>query len=213
MGDFIKKFSDNTDPEGTAGVLGTSTIFNGVLGYTTAEGHAGIAGACDEGNGNGVYGRSKNAHGVYGHSSAKYHGGVTGINDNATQEAGPGVFGKSRGSGVWGESETWNGVYGESKSTTGGAGVYGKSNLGCGVIAYNSNPDSNAAALYAKKEGVAMGYAAIFDGVVKIENGYLMIGTKSLVDILDELEKRVNEKVLRLIYELEDQFDITLRKS
>lgn len=55
MGDFIKKFSDSTDPEGTAGVLRTSTIFNGVLGYTTANGHAGIAGACDEGGANGVY--------------------------------------------------------------------------------------------------------------------------------------------------------------
>ena len=213
MGDFIKKFSDSTDPEGTAGVLGTSTIFNGVLGYTSAEGHAGIAGACDEGNGNGVYGRSKNAHGVYGHSSAKYHGGVTGINDNSSNEAGPGVLGKSRGIGVRGESETWNGVYGESKSTSGGAGVCGKSNTGCGVIAINSNPESNAAALYAKKEGVAMGYAAIFDGVVKIENGFLMIGNKSLENLLDELEKRLEEKRLRLIYELEDQLNITLPKS
>ena len=47
------------------GVLGNSTSFNGVLGYTTAEGHAGVAGACDEGLGNGVYGRSKNRVGVF----------------------------------------------------------------------------------------------------------------------------------------------------
>ncbi|HET9747487.1 MAG TPA: hypothetical protein VFP97_17345 [Chitinophagaceae bacterium] len=224
MGDFIKKFSDNTDPEGTAGVQGTSTIFNGVLGYTTADGHAGIAGACDEGGGNGVYGRSKNAHGVYGHSSAKYHGGVTGINDNTSEEAGPGVLGKSRGTGVWGESDTWNGVYGVSRSTTGGAGVYGKSETGCGVIAINSNPESLAPALYAKKEtslpqermGIAekVGiYAAIFDGCVKIEKGFLQIGNKTLENLLDELEKRVEEKMLRLIYELEDQLNITLPKS
>ncbi|MBS1516883.1 MAG: hypothetical protein JSS91_02220 [Bacteroidetes bacterium] len=56
--------SDNSYPQGTAGVLGTSSIFNGVLGYTTAEGHAGVAGACDEGMGNGLYGRSKNRIGV-----------------------------------------------------------------------------------------------------------------------------------------------------
>ena len=37
MGAFIKRFSDSTDPEGTAGVSGTSTIFNGVLGFTTAQ--------------------------------------------------------------------------------------------------------------------------------------------------------------------------------
>lgn len=235
MGDFIKKFSDSTDPEYTAGVSGTSTIFNGVLGSTSADGHAGVAGTCDEANGNGIYGRSKNAHGVYGHSSAKYHGGVTGINDNTSQEAGPGVLGKSKGTGVWGESETWNGVYGQSKSTTGGAGVYGKGETGCGVIAINSNPESLAPALYAKKEtrlpqeriGIAetVGiYAAIFDGCVKIETGFLQIGNKSLENILDELEERLNDKIdklekrmdekrLKLIYELEDQLNITLPKN
>ncbi|MEO8446752.1 MAG: hypothetical protein ABI528_04610 [bacterium] len=57
--------SDLTNGAGVPGVLGTSTSFNGVLGYTTAEGHAGVAGACDEGNGNGVYGRSKNRVGVF----------------------------------------------------------------------------------------------------------------------------------------------------
>lgn len=54
-----------TDGQGVAGVLGKSSSFNGVLGYTTAEGHAGVAGACDEGLGNGVYGRSKNRVGVF----------------------------------------------------------------------------------------------------------------------------------------------------
>lgn len=126
MGDFIKKYSDLSDPIDTPGVLGTSTIFDGVLGYTTADEHAGVAGACDEGNGNGVYGRSANRNGIYGHSSAKFHSGVAGINDNETNEAGPGVYGKSKGAGVFGESDTWHAVAGISKSTTGGAGVYGK---------------------------------------------------------------------------------------
>ena len=113
MGDFIKKYSDVSDPMGTAGVLGTSTIFDGVLGYTTANEHAGVAGVCDEGNGNGVYGRSANRNGVYGHSLAKFHSGITGINDNETNEAGPGDYGKSKASGVIGESAimAWSGWY------------------------------------------------------------------------------------------------------
>ncbi len=57
--------SNISDGAGVPGVLGTSTSYNGVLGYTTAEGHAGVAGACDEGLGNGVYGRSKNRVGVF----------------------------------------------------------------------------------------------------------------------------------------------------
>ncbi len=57
--------SNITNGAGVPGVLGTSNSFNGVLGYTTAEGHAGVAGACDEGMGNGVYGRSKNRVGVF----------------------------------------------------------------------------------------------------------------------------------------------------
>ena len=61
----IKGDSDITNGAGVPGVLGTSTSYNGVLGYTTAEGHAGVAGACDEGLGNGVYGRSKNRAGVF----------------------------------------------------------------------------------------------------------------------------------------------------
>ena len=48
-----------TTDSGVAGVLGESSTFNGVLGVTTADGHAGIAGVCDNSNGNGVYGRSK----------------------------------------------------------------------------------------------------------------------------------------------------------
>jgi hypothetical protein len=44
----------------------------------TANGHAGVAGACDEGDGNGVFGRSKNRNGVFGVSSATEHSGVVG---------------------------------------------------------------------------------------------------------------------------------------
>ncbi len=65
--------------------------------------------------------------------AADGHGATVGVNDNATDTAGPGVFGKSRGTGVWGESETWMGVFGYSISTSGGAGVMGQA-LGAGVI-------------------------------------------------------------------------------
>ena len=52
-----------TNP-GEPGVTGTSSQFNGVLGITTANGHAGVAGVSDEGIGSGIYGRSQNANGV-----------------------------------------------------------------------------------------------------------------------------------------------------
>jgi hypothetical protein len=53
--------------------------------------------------------------------------------DNHTDQAGPGVMGKSDAVGVWGESNTWNGVVGISHSTTGGFGVWGKGEAGPGV--------------------------------------------------------------------------------
>ena len=178
MGDFIHKFSDNLDPAGTAGVLGTSTTYNGVLGVTTAEGHAGVAGVCDNGAGNGLYGRSANQHGVYGHSTAKYHGGVTGINDNASNEAGPGVYGKSKGTGVWGESETWHGVYGESHSKTGGAGVNGKNSKGKGAGVLGESDTGQGVAGISKNGvgvyGKGFPHAGIFDGNILI-NGSVFI--------------------------------------
>lgn len=164
MGDFIKKYSDISDPIDTPGVLGTSTIYDGVLGYTTADEHAGVAGACDEGNGNGVYGRSVNRNGIYGHSSARFHSGVAGINDNETNEAGPGVYGKSNGAGVLGESKTWHAVAGISESTTGGAGVYGKGKI-----------------------------AALFEGDVIIERGNIFIRGISPLGLIKLLHSRVLE--------------------
>lgn len=62
-----------------------------------------------------------------------FHGAVVGINDNNTDKAGPGVYGKSRGAGVIGLSETWHAVAGTTQSTTGGVGVYGKGK-GSGVL-------------------------------------------------------------------------------
>jgi hypothetical protein len=151
--------SNTTAPSGVdnynGGVVGTSTLFNGVLGYTTAEGHAGVAGACDEGNGNGVYGRSKNRNGVYGVSSAKDHSGVVGGNETGTA-----VLGRSiSGNGVWGLSDTGIGVVGQTRSTTGPA-----------LAAYQSNPNSNWAAFHAKHDGGVNGgkLAAVFEGDIEV---------------------------------------------
>ena len=81
----------------------------------------------------GVYGESSLFNGVRGVTSAVFHGAVVGVQENDTDQAGPGVFGQSKGTGVWGESRTWMGVYGKSDSTTGGAGVMGEAQ-GAGVI-------------------------------------------------------------------------------
>ncbi len=54
------------------------------------NGHAGVAGVNDDGNGDGVYGRSKLANGVLGYSSSDGHAGVAGENVGN----GDGVYGK-----------------------------------------------------------------------------------------------------------------------
>ena len=124
-----------------AGVLGESAGFNGVLGYTTANGHSGVAGISDEGNGNGVYGRSKNVNGVVGYSSATGHNGVAGVNEEGN---GNGVYGRSkRASGVYGESAEFNGVLGITTSN-GHSGVAGVSNSGVGNGVYGRSQQGHA---------------------------------------------------------------------
>lgn len=59
---------------------------------------------------------------------------VAGISESGTSQPGVGVFGQSDATGVWGISKTWHGVVGQSQSTTGGAGVFGGSEVGPGVI-------------------------------------------------------------------------------
>ncbi|HQY21782.1 MAG TPA: hypothetical protein PLX80_13150 [Ignavibacteria bacterium] len=108
MGNPKTYSSDNQDPQGTAGIQGNSSIFNGVLGYTTAEGHAGVAGACDEGLGNGVYGRSKNRVGVYAVSenyeavhavtNSSKTAAIAAYNLNVNSDA-PSLYAKKRGKG------------------------------------------------------------------------------------------------------------------
>lgn len=152
----------STEPH-VPGVLGESSTFNGVLGVTTAEGHAGVAGVADVTVANGVYGRSAKAQGVIGYSSAAGYAGVAGVNLGeagygvlGSADKGAGVVGRSKSwKGVYGHSETdhaiwgeadsgtgvagiakkWHGVYGESHSATGGAGVWGEhKGAGAGAV-------------------------------------------------------------------------------
>ena len=123
--------NDNTSAQAGQGVKGTSagaavwgesTTWMGVFGYS----HSTTGGA-------GVNGEAPTGAGVYGLSHGAFSAGVEAVNDNATQEAGPGVRGRSAGTGVWGESSTWVGVFGHSVSTVGGAGVLGENPNGTGV--------------------------------------------------------------------------------
>lgn len=160
--------SGDSDADHVAGVTGVSSRYNGVLGVTTANGHAGVAGVSDSPRnpGNGVYGRSKLANGVIGFSSAKGSAGVAGANDDGE---GNGVYGRSkRNDGVAGitqasgkagvlgfsEHRTGNGVYGVTtggygvfgQATDGGIGVYGYCDMNYGVMARSTR----SAALYAE---------------------------------------------------------------
>ena len=56
---------DSTQPE-EPGVRGDSEKWNGVFGVSRADGHAGVAGVNDEGNGPGVFARSEGSNGVLG---------------------------------------------------------------------------------------------------------------------------------------------------
>ncbi|MGN9841287.1 hypothetical protein ACTMTI_24475 [Nonomuraea sp. H19] len=81
----------------------------------------------------GVLAESTQFNGVRGISFAPNHAAVAGIQENQSDQAGPGVLGTSKGTGVWGQSRTWMGVFGFSESVTGGAGVMGEA-TGPGVI-------------------------------------------------------------------------------
>lgn len=133
-----------------AGVHGESKSFNGVIGITTANGHSGVAGVADTGEGNGVYGRSKNGNGVVGYSSAAGHSGVAGVNEDGD---GPGVYGRSKKS---------EGVRAETVSST-----------AAGLAAYQNNPGSQTAALYAKHAN-PQGAAAVFEGNVHVSGDIIL---------------------------------------
>lgn len=192
----MPSITNKVTQSGEAAFVGESSLFNGVLGVTTSEGHAGVAGVSDSGVGNGVYGRSKNANGLVGYSSATGHNGVAGVNEDGN---GNGVYGRSkRASGVYGESAEFNGVLGVSKANGhsgvagihddgDGIGVYGRSKNREGIYgetqsatiaaitALMLNPSGVGAALHAENRGQGVGVfakggrlAGLFEGDVEV---------------------------------------------
>src|SRR5829696_3248246 len=132
------------------GVRGDSMQDDGVVGFSKATGHAGVAGVNEEGAGSGVFGRSRRADGVFGESAelrgvigtskATGHAGVAGVNDDGN---GPGVFGRSRRTdGVVGLSDQGNGVHG--RGPTGGF-FEGGSVAGVHAVAQGTGPAIRAA--------------------------------------------------------------------
>lgn len=59
---------------------------------------------------------------------------VPGVSGGNTADGGVGVRGQSKSAGIVGIGETWHGVTGLSTSTSGGAGVFGASDVGPGII-------------------------------------------------------------------------------
>jgi hypothetical protein len=154
-----------------SGVLGTSTTGIGVVGESASnEGVRGVShnahgavvgindftpapGSAPPGTGgNGAWFESSRGEGVRGVSDNKEHGGVVGVNT----AAGVGVFGTSdQGQGIWGTSTANEGIHAESHSPVTAA-----------IAAYQTNPDSTGAALYAKHNGNRV--AGVFIGDVVI---------------------------------------------
>jgi hypothetical protein len=85
------------------------------------------------------------------------------------QTNGTGVFGKSNsGVGVWGVSETFEGMHAETKSSQTAA-----------FAAFNTNPDSDTAAVFGKKEG-NKGHAGFFVGNVHVTRNLFVEGDITL---------------------------------
>jgi hypothetical protein len=163
MGDAAK--GPNVSGNGT-GVLGVSTGGHGVEG--TSVGSKGVVGTSVEFQG--VYGHSDKNAGVVGESatwvgvyarSLAVDGGICVMGDaaagNGSSGAGTGVVGVSTsGTGIKAASDSGEALHAETKSATVAA-----------VAVFNNNPESESAALYAKKEGTA-GHAGWFEGNVHI---------------------------------------------
>lgn len=166
--------------------------------------HDSVADPVISAGGVGVYGQSVNGIGVVGEStknegvrgvSHNPNGGVVGINDAPAPGGNGGWFESALGEGVrgWSKNSDHGGVIGVN--TKAGIGVYGTSAHGEGMhadthsistaamAAYQLNPDSETAALYAKHAGHRT--AAIFDGSVSITGEIDMIGGADCAEDFD----------------------------
>jgi hypothetical protein len=133
------------------GVWGESKTWMGV--YGNSQSTTGGAGVMGEAVGPGVVGKSQTWMGIYGETQSTTGGaGVWGEH----KANGIGTVGKSAGGvGVWGESETNEGVHAETKSMRTAA-----------IAAYQLNPASESAALFAKHMGNRT--AGVFEGDVHV---------------------------------------------
>ncbi|PGH96159.1 hypothetical protein [Bacillus thuringiensis] len=200
--------SGDSNQDGVAGVTGVSNKFNGVLGISTANGHAGVAGVCDTSQGNGVYGRSKLVNGVVGYSSANGHSGVAGVNEEGNgngiyglSSKSDGVLGISKGNGKAGvagvnEEGDGNGVYGRSKKGNGVVG-YSSSNIHAGVAGANDN--SAGVGVYGKGGRLA----GMFEGNVQV-TGDIILSNADCAEDFDIFEADTIEPGTVMIFGNED---------
>jgi hypothetical protein len=132
------------------GVAGITETGHGVSGESKAGG--GVVGVSDTGNGG--WFESNHGEGVRGWSRNPNHGGVVGVNTGG-------------GNGGYFESNTHEAIHAVTNSTTTAA-----------VAAYQANPASGTAALYAKTAGT--GLAGHFDGAVFIARDASIHGNVSV---------------------------------
>ncbi len=138
-----------------------------ISGHNSVSG-GGVQG--DSASGTGVFGSSITSAGVAAESSrgpavkAVAHGAqptVDCVNDNAGDDAGPGLRASSRAAGVIGQSLTWMGVYGVTESNSGGNGVMGQAvGGGAGVAGDSTDEPGVAANSHGAAPGPACGHAA-----------------------------------------------------
>ncbi|MEA2442685.1 MAG: hypothetical protein QOH76_4109 [Thermoleophilaceae bacterium] len=167
----------SSNSPGEPGVRGDSSEFDGVLGFSTAAAHAGVAGV-NENGGNGVMGRGT-GNGVFGICVSPTGVGVVGTND-----ADDGVRGFSKSgdhSGVVGTNTGGVGVFGQSDANDGVRGLANHRDHS-GVV--GTNTGSGAGVLGQSKDGAAVHgisaagtglvasggqRAAFFDGAVEVK--------------------------------------------
>ncbi|MER8995032.1 MULTISPECIES: hypothetical protein [unclassified Mesorhizobium] len=166
------------------GVLGESKRNEGVRGVSRGS-HPGVVGINNSADlrlgpvslhheassgGNGGWFESSLGEGVRGWSKNLNHGGVVGVNS----AGGNAIYGTSSdGAAIWGTSQNNEGVHAETHSPGMAA-----------LAAFQLNPESTGAALYAKHEGNLT--AALFVGNVVVTGNIDVTGPGSDIRLLNE---------------------------
>jgi hypothetical protein len=122
-----------------------------------------------------VTGTASQFNAIRGITTAAFDAAVVGVNEDSSDNAGPGVYGESRGTGVIGKSSTWHGVYGETDSTTGGQGVNGTGHTGVAGVG------KTWVGVYGETQGSENGVAAVWadgkDGGFGVKGHAKAVGT------------------------------------